>query len=150
MHIIENIPSSQRGLVKTISHMWCWGSELQFLVLLAIFYVSHSVLIPAPMGVGCLPASWLRILRCYLQYLRTSHFNIQVFVYHGKWSSNFLPKWSSECLPEITHVSENGFFWCLHPLASCSKKALSLTPLWTTRSVSWALLNCRDGGNLIP
>lgn len=40
-------------------------------------------------GVGCLPAPALRILRCYLQYLKSSHFNIQVFVYQGKRSSDF-------------------------------------------------------------
>lgn len=88
-----------------------WSTVLLFWSLVSAYHLSfpHSVLILPFMGVGCLPALVLRILRCYLQYLRSSHFNIQVFVYHGKWSSNSPPKCPSECLPRITHVPENGF-----------------------------------------
>ena len=39
----------------------------------------------------------------------------------------------------------------VHPAAACSSLwAVCLTPLCTARSVSCALLYCRDGGNLIP
>lgn len=88
-----------------------WSTVLLFWSLVSAYHLSfpHSVLILPFMGVGCLPALVLRILRCYLQYLRSSHFNIQVFVYRGKWSSNSPPKCPSECLPRITHVPENGF-----------------------------------------
>ena len=81
-----------------------------------MFGVLHSILL---LGVGCLPAPGLRSLRCYLQYLSSSHSISQSFVSHGTWSSNSPPKCPSECLPRITHVPENGFSLrasCCHPV----------------------------------
>lgn len=143
--------------MKTSSYAWCLASELQFSssdlgALLTIFGVLLNVPILPFMGVGCLLAPGLRILRCYLQYLESSHFHIQVFVSPGKWSSNSPPKCPSECLPRMIHFPETGFSldMCILWLPGPLSRAACLTPLYAARSVSCALLCYRDGGNLIP
>lgn len=67
-------------------------------------------------------ASGPRIFKCYPQCLESLYFDIQVFVYRGKWSSKFSPKCSSESQPRITHALENAF----SPLWSAALSFLSL------------------------
>lgn len=99
-------------------------------------------------GGTCLPAPGKRTRGCYLQYLKSSHFNIHVFVYPGKCSSNSPPK-----CPLGVPAKDYSCLWkwflsrYMHPAAACSSpRAACLTPPCTARSVSPALFCRRDGG----
>lgn len=146
---MENKLSPHWELVKTIGldriqSILIYGSLLSSGVLLPMCGVLHSVLL---LGVGCLPAPGLRSLRCYLQYLSSSHSisqslspTVTIFQLSSKVP---LP----ECLPRITHVPENGFSLhasCRHPILPDG--CIPWPPPCAPRSVSSAQFCCGHGG----
>ena len=137
--------------MKTISWIGYEASDLWFSfnlwVLLPMFGVLHSVLL---LGAGCLPAPGLRSLRCYLQYLSSSHSISQSL----SPTVNDLPTLLQSarlnaCQGLLTSLKMASL--SMLPVATPSSlMAACLTPPRAPRSVSHTRFCCGHGGNLMP
>lgn len=148
---MENKLSPHWELVKTISWIGYKASDLWFSfklwVLLPMCGLLHSVLL---LGVGCLPAPGLRSLRCYLQYLSSSHSISQSLSPTVNDLPTLLQSAPLNACQGLLMSLKMASLSMLPVATPSSLMAACLTPPCAPRSVSRARFCCGHGGNLMP